>query len=186
MIELVDNLIQLAAVLSGFAVSGVFYLKSRRQPYFLLCCFYGCFGSALLYWLLYTVLVARAPSVFYVSDIGWISSFLFLLLLQYSLAGTEERTSRSRLPWLALLIRNTVDSVLYQPGRCTLQSDRRCADDCHTLACDTGDRVGEKAIGAGQGGFLRCDSRLHPAGERSVDLRISVEGRHTGQSLLLV
>lgn len=32
MIELVDNLIQLAAVLSGFAVSGVFYLKSRRQP----------------------------------------------------------------------------------------------------------------------------------------------------------
>ena len=104
MIELVDNLIQLAAVLSGFAVSGVFYLKSRRQPYFLLCCFYGCFGSALLYWLLYTVLVARTPSVFYVSDIGWISSFLFLLLLQYSLAGTEERTSRSRLPWLALLI----------------------------------------------------------------------------------
>lgn len=104
MIELVDNLIQLAAVLSGFAVSGVFYLKSRRQPYFLLCCFYGCFGSALLYWLLYTVLVARTPSVFYVSDIGWISSFFFLLLLQYSLAGTEERTSWSRLPWLALLI----------------------------------------------------------------------------------
>ena len=50
------------------------------------------------------MLVARTPSVFYVSDIGWISSFLFLLLLQYSLAGTEERTSRSRLPWLALLI----------------------------------------------------------------------------------
>lgn len=104
MIELVDNLIQLTAVLSGFAVSGVCYLKSRRQPYFLLCCFYGCFSSALLYWLLYTVLVARTPSVFYVSDIGWISSFLFLLLLQYSLAGTKERTSRSRLPWLALLI----------------------------------------------------------------------------------
>lgn len=38
MIELVDNLIQLTAVLSGFAVSGVCYLKSRRQPYFLLCC----------------------------------------------------------------------------------------------------------------------------------------------------
>lgn len=104
MIELVDNLIQLTAVLSGFAVSGVCYLKSRRQPYFLLCCFYGCFSSALLYWLLYTVLVARTPSVFYVSDIGWISSFLFLLLLQYSLAGTKERTSWSRLPWLALLI----------------------------------------------------------------------------------
>ena len=48
MIEFIDNLIQLLVVLSGCVLSGIFYLKSRRQPYFLLCCFYGCFGSALL------------------------------------------------------------------------------------------------------------------------------------------
>ena len=56
MIEFIDNLTQLLAALSGCVLSGVLYLKSRRQPYFLLCCFYGCFGSGMLYWLLYTLL----------------------------------------------------------------------------------------------------------------------------------
>lgn len=104
MIEFIDNLIQLLVVLSGCVLSGIFYLKSRRQPYFLLCCFYGCFGLGLLYWLLYMILVTDTPSIFYVSDIGWISSFLFLLLLQYSLADKEESLFRSRVPWLAFAV----------------------------------------------------------------------------------
>lgn len=104
MIEFIDNMTQLFAALSGCILSGLFYLRSRRQPYFLLCCFYGCFGSGMLYWLLYTLLVADAPPMFYVSDIGWISCFLFLLLLQHSLSDKEERTLHSRVPWLALVI----------------------------------------------------------------------------------
>ena len=104
MVEFIDNLTQLLAALTGFLLSGASYLKSRRQPYFLLGCFYGCFGFGMLYWLLYTLLVTDAPPMFYVSDIGWISCFLFLLLLQYSLSDKEERTLRSRLPWLALVI----------------------------------------------------------------------------------
>ena len=104
MVELIDNLTQLLASLYGCVLSGVFYLRSRRQPYFLLCCFYGCFGLGLLYWLLYTLLVTDTPPLFYVSDIGWISCFLFLLLLQNSLADKEERTLRSRAPWLAVVI----------------------------------------------------------------------------------
>ena len=104
MVEFIDNLTQLLAALTSFLLSGASYLKSRRQPYFLLCCFYGCFGFGMLYWLLYTLFVTDAPPMFYVSDIGWISCFLFLLLLQYSLSDKEERTLRSRLPWLALVI----------------------------------------------------------------------------------
>ena len=102
MTELIDNLTQLSAALSGCILSGVFYLRSRRQPYFLLCCFYGCFGLGLLYWLLYTLLITDASPMFYVSDMGWISCYLFLLLLQNSLADKEERTLKSHLPWLAL------------------------------------------------------------------------------------
>lgn len=104
MVEFIDNLTQLLAALAGFLLSGASYLKSRRQPYFLLCCFYGCFGFGMLYWLLYTLLVTDAPPIFYVSDIGWISCFLFLLLLQYSFSDKEERSLQSRLPWLALVI----------------------------------------------------------------------------------
>ena len=104
MVEFIDNLTQLLVVLTGCIISGVFYLQSRRQPYFLLCCFYGCFGVSILYWLLYTILITDAPPLFYVADIGWISCYLFLLQLQYSLLDKEERTLRSRLPWLALVI----------------------------------------------------------------------------------
>lgn len=104
MVEFIDNLTQLLAALTGFILSGASWLKTRRQPYFLLCCFYGCFGFGMLYWLLYTLLVTDAPPMFYVSDIGWISCFLFLLLLQYSFSDKEERSLQSRLPWLALVI----------------------------------------------------------------------------------
>lgn len=41
MTEFIDNLVQLLVVLSGCCLSGGLYLRNRRQPYFLLCCFYG-------------------------------------------------------------------------------------------------------------------------------------------------
>ena len=104
MIEFIDNLIQLLAVLSGCILTGLSYLRSRSQTWFLLCCFYGCFFLASLYWLLFTFLVTESPPVFYVADIGWISCYLFLLLLQYNLTGQKERRFQSRLAWLALLI----------------------------------------------------------------------------------
>lgn len=120
MAEIIDNLTQLLAALSGCVLSGILYLKIRRQPYFLLCCFYGCFGSGLLYWLLYLRLAKETPSIFYVADIGWISCFCFLVLLQNSLADKEERALRSRAPWLALVIEIpltayfvTIGDVLY-------------------------------------------------------------------------
>lgn len=104
MIELIDNLTQLLAVLSGCVLSGLSCLRSRSQTWFLLCCFYGCFFLASLYWLLFTWFVKDTPPVFYVADIGWISCYLFLLLLQYNLTDPEERGFRSRASWLALLI----------------------------------------------------------------------------------
>lgn len=104
MIETIDNLIQLLAALSGCVLSGIFYLKNRKQSYFLLCCFYGCLGLGLMYWLLYLRLAKETPTIFYVSDIGWISCWLFLLLLQNSLADKEEQKLRSRAPWLALVM----------------------------------------------------------------------------------
>lgn len=120
MAEIMDNLTQLLVALSGCVLSGIFYLKSRKQPYLLLGCFYGCFGFALLYWLLYLHLAKETPSIFYVSDIGWISGFLFLVLLQNSLADKEEHRLKSRAPWLALVIEIpltayfiTISDVLY-------------------------------------------------------------------------
>ena len=103
MIELIDNLIQLCAVLLGSILSGVLYLRSRRQPYFLLCCFYGSFALARRYWTLYFGLFGETPRFFYVSEIIWIAGCVLLYLLQFALSESVPRSFRCRTAYLAPL-----------------------------------------------------------------------------------
>ena len=69
--ELIENLLQLLTTFVGALLSGISYRKSRRQAYFLLLCFYGCFALGSLYWTLYLLLFDTTPRVFYVSEFGW-------------------------------------------------------------------------------------------------------------------
>ena len=89
--ELINNLFQFAVTLLGFCLSGIWYLKDRKQTYFLLTCFYGCFALGSLYWTLYLLLFSETPQVFYVSEFGWVASVIFLYLLQYTLSSAGER-----------------------------------------------------------------------------------------------
>ena len=102
--ELFSNFLQFAVTLLGFCLSGMRYLKSRKQAYFLLTCFYGCFALASLYWTLYLFLFSKTPQVFYVSEFGWVASVIFLYMLQYTLSSAEERSFPCRKVLLALLI----------------------------------------------------------------------------------
>ena len=102
--ELISNLLQFFVTLFGFCLSGIHYLKSRTQAYFLLICFYGCFALGSLYWTLYLLLFSETPQVFYVSEFGWVSSVIFLCLLQYTLSTPEERSFPCRKALLAPLI----------------------------------------------------------------------------------
>ena len=102
--ELISNLLQFFAALFGFCLSGICYLRDRVQAYFLLACFYGCFGLGSLYWALYLLLFSETPQVFYVSEFGWVSSAVFLYILQYILSSEEERHFPCRKALLALLI----------------------------------------------------------------------------------
>ena len=99
--ELIENLLQLLTTFVGALLSGIAYRKSRRQAYFLLLCFYGCFALGALYWTLYLLLFDTTPQVFYVAEFGWVASLIFLRILQATLAGTDERTFRCRRAWLA-------------------------------------------------------------------------------------
>ena len=76
--ELIENLLQLLFTFVGALLSGISYRKSRRQAYFLLLCFYGCFALGALYWTLYLLLFDTTPRVFYVSEFGWVASVIFL------------------------------------------------------------------------------------------------------------
>ena len=93
--ELADNFVQFSVTLLGFYLSGMRYLKGRKQAYFLLTCFYGCFALGSLYW---------TPQVFYVSEFGWVASVIFLSILQYSLSSAEERGFVCRRARIAFLI----------------------------------------------------------------------------------
>ena len=70
--ELIENLLQLLVTFVGALLSGIAYRKNRRQTYFLLLCFYGCFALGVLYWTLYLLLFDTTPRVFYVSEFGWV------------------------------------------------------------------------------------------------------------------
>lgn len=76
--ELADNFVQFSVTLLGFCLSGMRYLKGRKQAYFLLTCFYGCFALGSLYWTLHLFLFSKTPQVFYVSEFGWVASVIFL------------------------------------------------------------------------------------------------------------
>ena len=94
--ELADNFVQFSVTLLGFCLSGMRYLKGRKQAYFLLTCFYG--------WTLYLLLFSETPQVFYVSEFGWMASVIFLSILQYSLSSAEERGFVCRRARIAFLI----------------------------------------------------------------------------------
>ena len=94
MIELADYLMQLSAAAAGFCAALRRYLRCRRQPWFLLACFYGTFALGTLYWTLHLLLRQETPQIIYVSDLAWTASFVFLLTLAFTLSGPEERRFR--------------------------------------------------------------------------------------------
>lgn len=96
--ELFSNFFQFAVTLLGFCMSGIRYLKDRKQTYFLLTCFYGCFALGSLYWTLYLLLFSETPQVFYVSEFGWVASVIFLYLLQYTLSSSGKEDFRQEKP----------------------------------------------------------------------------------------
>ena len=102
--ELIENVLQFLITLLGFCLAVIYYRRGRRQAYFLLTCFYGCFALGSLYWTLYLILFLKTPQVFYVSEFGWIASVIFLHILQYVLSDEKERTFPCRAAWLSVLI----------------------------------------------------------------------------------
>ena len=161
--ELVSNLGQFVITLLGFCLSGIHYLKSRKQAYFLLTCFYGCFTLGSLYWTLYLLLFSRTPQVFYVSEFGWVASVIFLSILQYALSSTEERNFPCRKAMIALVI-----------GVPLVRDDDRCFLSCYPgpyICPGTDGRCAQAAIFSRRSVVL-CDGGICP-----LDFRLLLAGR---------
>ena len=96
MLELLDYLVQFLVTAYGFCAALQEYYRARRRPWFLLTCFYATFALGTLYWTLHLLLRQETPQVFYVSDLAWLASFVFLLALMLTLPTVEERRLLSR------------------------------------------------------------------------------------------
>ena len=100
MLEFWDYLAQLVVTAFGFCAALRQFFKRRLQPWFLLTCFYGTFALGTLYWTLHLLLQQETPQIFYVSDLAWVASFVFLLALVLTLPAAEERRFRTPLGWI--------------------------------------------------------------------------------------
>lgn len=101
MIELFDNIFQLLVSLLATVGAGIMFYKNQQQAYLLLTCFFGTFMLGTLYWTLHYLLFSYTPQIFYVSELAWLASHVFLLTLAHTLADPDERKFRHPAVWLA-------------------------------------------------------------------------------------
>ncbi|MEG2119628.1 MAG: histidine kinase [Pseudoflavonifractor sp.] len=104
MFEILDNALQFLTVLLCTGWAGLIAVRRKSQSYAILTCFYGSFALGSLYWLIYLLMMTYTPKIFYVSDLSWVASFLFLLTLELSIRTEEEKHFHSPLAWLSCLI----------------------------------------------------------------------------------
>ncbi|MEG0570120.1 MAG: histidine kinase [Oscillospiraceae bacterium] len=104
MIEIIDNVLQLTVTSVCAVWASVIAITRKSQQYFILACFYITFALGLLFWLLYLVFMTYTPKIFYVSDLSWIASFLFLLMLNLSLLTPQEHKYRPIRAWIVSTI----------------------------------------------------------------------------------
>jgi hypothetical protein len=116
MVEIIDNAVQLAVTLACTGVSGCLALKRRKQAYTILTCYYGALAMGNLYWLVYDLITSYTPKIFYISDLCWMASYLFLLMLVASTAGPEERAFRHPAAWISPVISTALTAFYCQWG----------------------------------------------------------------------
>lgn len=101
MVELIDNVTQLLIMTLAAVFAGIYYYKSRIQAYFLLACFLGTYSIGTLHWTLHLLLFRNTPQIFYVSDLAWLASYMFLMTMEFTMSTSDEKKFRHPAMWLA-------------------------------------------------------------------------------------
>ena len=96
--EIIDNGIQVGLFLLFALFSLIQGLHMQNRRFLMLAGTYASFSMGTLYYLLYLVIMGKVPQVFYVSEMAWMASYLFLL----ALCLMETRRYRGKLDVLVL------------------------------------------------------------------------------------
>ena len=95
--ELFDNLFQVGVLGVFSLISGISALRYKNRGCLILSFAYACFAMGTLYYVLYLAIIGRVPQVFYVAEISWLASYLFLLSLEI----LRLQSLQIRFSWLA-------------------------------------------------------------------------------------
>ena len=79
--EISENTFQIIAMFAGMTIAGIVGFKYRSRRAIVLSCAYASFMLGTLFYTLHMTIIGDIPRIFYVSDISWMASYLFLLLL---------------------------------------------------------------------------------------------------------
>ena len=96
MVEVSVNILQVVLLIIAFVISFRYALGYRSREWAVAAFFYAVFIMADLFWMLIILFYHHNP-VFYISEIGWYSAWLFLSLLLIMLASEDERIHRYKL-----------------------------------------------------------------------------------------
>lgn len=80
--ELLDNLLQVAALGGSALTAGAFALRCRSRRCLTLALAYACFSMGTLYFVLHLAILGATPLIFYVAELSWLASYLFHLSFQ--------------------------------------------------------------------------------------------------------
>ena len=146
--ELIENLLQLLVTFVGALLSGIAYRKSRRQAYFLLLCFYGCFALGALLDALSAAVRYHAAGLLCVGvRLGGQRD------LPAHFAGHAHQSGRAQLPlpqsMACACVRRTVAGVLLHLRGHSLQPDLVRYDDMALFLRHSGACLCENADGRG-------------------------------------
>lgn len=102
-LEMLDNLLQLAAVAAGLGIALKGYFKSRHPSQAMLAACYACWILALVFWLMYLGLLGETPAELSASTVSWWGYFLFLIAVNRMQIQPGEQGWKHPFAWLAAL-----------------------------------------------------------------------------------
>jgi len=76
--EIIDNIFQVIVFSLIIVADIVCWFLHKNRLYIILALAHSCFMMGTLYFVLYLVIRGKVPQFFYVSEISWIASYLFL------------------------------------------------------------------------------------------------------------
>lgn len=109
--EIIDNALQVMLLFICMLFCVYCTVRTQKREYLLLTGVYGCMAMGTTYYLLHLIIIGDVPQIFFVAEIAWIATYLFMLVL--TLKRQEKYKKAFSLPACLLAIWFGVTSFLF-------------------------------------------------------------------------